>query len=251
MGATLFGAPNPRPAETVSSRKRDNLALAYQNVLTVIVRLRAQRQTIADAQVFRHQIQGGLAQAEKDAHKKLYPQEDIRLATFAVVAFLDESILNSSAPAFSDWARMPLQEEMFGNAKAGEVFFQNLDSLLGRAESNGLADLLEVYLLCILLGFKGKFGLYGGGSIRPLADLISDKIRRIRGPLYGFSPAWAIPEGAISRSSSDPWVHTLALVALISCGTAALLFLVFRLILANGLSAIHSIAFYWKASVGL
>jgi len=250
MGATLFGAQSVRANEGVSNRRLDNLALAYQNVLTVIVRLRAQRQTIADAQAFRQQIQGALRQAEKDATKKLYPQEDVRLATFAIVAFLDETILSSNAPVFSDWARMPLQEEMFGNARAGEIFFQNVDSLLTRSDSNGLADLLEVYLLCILLGFKGKYGLFGGGSVRPVADAISEKIRRIRGPLSGFSPVWSVPEGAVPTTTGDFWLRAAGITALLTCGIAFLLFLLFKLILANGLASINSLASYLPTSVG-
>jgi type VI secretion system protein ImpK len=244
MGATLFGVPSPRSAGDGGSRLRDNLALTYQNVMTVIVRLRAQRQTIAGASAFRQQIQGALKQAEKDALKKLYPQEDVRLATFAIVAFLDESILNSNAQVFSDWARMPLQEEMFGTARAGEVFFQNIDSLLPRGDSNGVADLLEVYLLCILLGYKGKYGLFGDVSVRPVADAISEKIRRIRGPLYGFSPAWKVPEGTIPATTNDPWLRPLGFAALITCGIAFILFFLFRFVLANGLSSIHSLGIY-------
>ena len=253
MGATLFGAApprDPRAGESASSRRRDNLALAYQNVFTVIVRLRAQRQTIADAQAFRQQITSALKQTEREAAKKLYPVEDVRLATFAVVAFLDESILNSNAAIFSDWARMPLQEEMYGNARAGEIFFQNVDLLLARSDSNGVADLLEIYLLCILLGFKGKYGLLGGGLVRPTADQISDKIRRIRGPLYGFSPNWSVPEGAVSKARDDRWVRTMGLAVLVTWGIAALLFLVFNLLLARGISSIQSLASFLATSLG-
>ena len=64
-----------------------------------------------------------------------------------MVAFLDESVLNSRNPIFADWLRKPLQEELFGTHIAGEVFFQNLQQLLGRSDSPDLADLLEIYHL--------------------------------------------------------------------------------------------------------
>jgi len=129
MGATLFGQTSIKPTEQMVNRRRDNLAIVFQNLLTVTVRLRSSRQTITDARNFRLQMQNAIRGAEKEAIGKLYPPEDVRLATFAVVAFLDESVLNSSNPAFSDWPRMPLQEEMFGQAVAGEVFFQNIERL--------------------------------------------------------------------------------------------------------------------------
>ena len=76
--------------------------------------------------------------AEAEATKRGYPAEDVRLATFAVVAFLDESILNSGNPIFADWPRMPLQEELFGVHTAGEMFFQCIDRLM--AEERFTAD---------------------------------------------------------------------------------------------------------------
>ena len=69
------------------------------------------------------------------------------MATLAVVGFLDESILNTRNPLFADWPRKPLQEELFGIHMAGEVFFQNVEQLLGRNDSADLADLLEVHYL--------------------------------------------------------------------------------------------------------
>ena len=48
MSATMFGATSMKAAEPVTQRRRDNLALIYQNLLTVVVRLRANRQPIND-----------------------------------------------------------------------------------------------------------------------------------------------------------------------------------------------------------
>ena len=50
----------------------------------------------------------------------------------AVIAFLDESVINSALPMFSDWARRPMQEEIFGDFLGGEVFFDKLRALLAR-----------------------------------------------------------------------------------------------------------------------
>ena len=242
MGATLFGPGSVRPAAQPGTRRRDNLALVYQNVLTVIVRLRAKRQSISDARSFRSQFQAALKQAEKEGLSKLYPQEDVRLATFAVVAFLDESILTSNDSAFADWPRMPLQEEMFGHAQAGEVFFQHIDQLLTRGDSQSTADVLEVYSLCILLGYRGKYGLGDRGSVRGVLDSIAEKIRLVRGPLTGFSPNWAIPEGNVSVKVSDPHLKRLGLFALASVAMAALLFLLYKLVLYNGASFLRGLA---------
>lgn len=242
MGATLFGATSIQPTPQPTSRRRDNLALVFQNLLTVIVRLRANRQVISDSQAFRTQMQNALRAAEKEGIKKLYPPEDVRLATFAIVAFLDESILTSNNAAFTEWSGRPLQEEMFGHHRAGEVFFENIERLLSRSDSHAVGDLLEIYSLCVLLGYKGKYGLGDQGSVRPVLDAIADKIRRIRGPLTGLSPGWAIPEGTIRAAAGDPWIKRLAIGAVASVVLALLCFLLFKMLLGSDASHVHSLA---------
>ena len=246
MGATLFGATSIKATEQPANRRRDNLAIVFQNLLTVIVRLRANRQVISDAQAFRSQMQGALRVAEKEAISKLYPPQDVRLATFAIVALLDETILNSANPAFADWARMPLQEEMFGQHRAGEVFFENVDRLLARDDSHGVADLLEVYSLCVLLGYRGKYGVGDQNSVRPVLDSIADKIRRIRGALPGLSPSWAIPEGAIRTIEADPWIRQLGIAALAGVFLALLFFVLFKTLLSGSAADLRALASFLR-----
>ena len=242
FGATSFGATSIQPAAQPSSRRGDNLALVFQNLFTVVVRLRANRQVINDAQAFRTQMQNALRAAEKEGIKRLYPPDDVRLATFALVAFLDESILTSNNPTFEEWSGRPLQDEMFGHHRAGEVFFENVDRLLNRGDSHAAADLLEVYSLCILLGYKGKYGLGDQDTVRPVLDAIAEKIRRIRGPLSGLSPVWAIPEGAVQAVAADPWIRRLAIGAAASVFLALLFFMLFKILLSGDVSRVHALA---------
>jgi type VI secretion system protein ImpK len=242
VGATMFGATSLQPREVSTKRRTENLAYIYQQILTVIVRVRQNRQAVSDANAFRANIQAGLRAAEKDAVKKAYSPDDIRMATLAAVAYLDESILNSSNPVFSSWHSMPLQEEMFGHHVAGETFFENLEKLMSRQDSNDAADVLEVYALCLLMGYKGRYGLSGPEATRPIIDSTLEKIRRIRGPLVGLSPAWAIPEGGAAVAKRDPWVRRLAFVALGCVVLGILFFLVFKMRTLAGVSDIHAIA---------
>jgi len=241
MGATQFGTPVRTP-QPPGHRRSENLALVFQEILTTIVRLRSNRQTVSNAQAFRNQMQAYVKQVERDGITKGYAPEDVRLATFAVVAFLDESILNSSNPAFADWARMPMQEEMFGYHVAGEAFFEHLERLLTRSDSHDVADLLEVYALCLLLGYKGKYGLTGPGGTRPVLDSVISKIRRIRGGLAGLSPAWAIPEGAVVQGTADAGSRWFLFAAAGCVLLALLLYIGFQILLGAGASTLHEIA---------
>jgi type VI secretion system protein ImpK len=122
-------------------------------------------------------------------------------------------VLNSRQPMFAEWSRQPLQEEIFGDHLAGETFFRHLDALLAQQDSPMLADVLEVFQFCMLLGFRGKFGAMDPGGIAPLTAAVAEKIRRIRGPHGALSPDWALPVGESLPPSHDPWMARLLAVA--------------------------------------
>lgn len=228
--------------QAVAGRRQENLALAFQEILTVSGRLRAGRQAVSDAATFRHNILEGLKAADHQARAQGYNGEDIKLAIFAVVAFVDESVLNLRHPAFADWPRRPLQEELFGHHVAGEVFFKNLQDLLLRGESQDLADLLEVYQICLLLGFAGRYSLGGRGELKAIVDVTADKIHRIRGGTLALSPAWALPLEAQRRAGSDPWVKRWGIAAAACFALTLVLFAIYKLVLGSGVSSLAELS---------
>jgi type VI secretion system protein ImpK len=242
LGATLYGASSTMPSAPGGQRRTETLAIVYQQILTATVRIRANRQTVADAQSFRTNIHSALRSAEKDALGKGYSAEDARSATTAVVALLDESILNSANSAFADWSRMPLQQELFGHNVAGEVFFENLEKLNNRSDSPDVADLLEIYGLCLLLGFKGRYSLSGPEAVRPLVESIMARIRRIRGPLTGLSSNWRIPDGAGAHPQRDPWVRRLFVGVGVCLLVGVLLWIGFKVLLNSGATDLRTIS---------
>lgn len=231
----------PNVAAVAHPPRAENLALIFQEVFTVIERLRANRQRVNDAEVFRTQIRSALKAAEQEALRRGYNLEDVRVAVFAVVAFLDESILNMQSAVFADWARKPLQEELFGVQLAGEIFFRNLDRLLGRPDSEPLADVLEVHQLCLLLGFRGRLSASGVAEVRSMVAQIETKIRRIRGALGPLSPPW---QQAPLRMASgrDGLLGALRWTAIACCVIAVGLFVAFLLTLSAGEGTLQSIA---------
>jgi type VI secretion system protein ImpK len=225
----------------------ENLALFFQEVLTAIVRLRANRQPVSDAESFRYHMREALkTAAQHSSERGGYSADDVRFATFAMVAFLDESILNARNPLFADWPRKPLQEELFGTHVAGEVFFQNLQKLLGGNDSTALADVLEVHYLCMLLGYAGRFTGGSRGELSGVMSATREKIRRIRGPLHELSPAWSLPADA-AAPSRDPWVKRLAWAAAAVLVLALLLFGGYNLSLSSGVSSIGTTASNWHS----
>lgn len=226
----------------MAQRRTANLALHFQEPLTAVVRLRANRQSVSDAESFRQHMRKALEMSTAEAQRDGYGAEEIKLAAFAVVALLDESILNSRDPLFADWPRKPLQEELFGVHVAGETFFRNAHQLLARDDSPEVADVLEMYHLCLLLGYAGRYSAGGRGELQSTSDAIGAKIRRIRGAYRGLAPEWALPGDAPAAAGADPWVRKLTWAAIGCAALMVLLFIVFKLSLSSGLSDLRSIA---------
>ncbi|MEO7143082.1 MAG: type IVB secretion system protein IcmH/DotU [Bryobacteraceae bacterium] len=229
----------PNAASPVS-RRTENLALAFQELITVGERLRSNRQPVSDARSFRAQIWEAVRQATEEGRRRGYSNEDVELASFAVIAFLDESILNLRSAIFADWPRQPLQEERYGHHIAGEIFFQNLQKLLARADSQDLADLLEIYHLCLLLGFAGRYSMGGRGDLRVFLQQTAEKIYRIRRPSPAISPEAGLPNEPIPPSGRDPLVKAI-LVGAVACFVLMTgLFVIFEILLQSGASSLRS-----------
>ena len=220
----------------------ENLALINQEVLTATVRLRSNRQAVTDAESFRANTKEALRLAETEGRRRGYSEDELQFARFAAVAFLDESILNSRLPVFADWQRKPLQEELFGVHVAGELFFRNLEKLLKQSDSPGLADSLEVYYLCLLLGFAGRYSISAGGELHAIRDAVGEKIRRIRGDSPDFSPSWSPGEQQGPAARSDPWARRLMISAVACFALMLLLLLGYSLLDSSAAGRVRTVA---------
>ncbi len=225
-------------ASTGSSRGR--LSNALQESLVAVVRLRADRQPITDAAYFRAQLTQLLGRAEQEALAMGMSAADAKLALFAVVAFLDESVLNLRIPALADWARRPLQDELFGGHMGGEWFFQHIEQLLARPDSADLAELLDVHELCLLLGFRGKYGAGDRGELPAITARVAERLTRLRGPLKDLAPAWQPPADQVD--TKDPWMRRLTIGAIASVVVVVALWGVYAFSLSGARTDIRSIA---------
>jgi type VI secretion system protein ImpK len=211
----------------------ENLALLYQGLLTGVVRIRSGEQTVQDADAFRRRTKAALQEVERFAAAAGYDVSDVKETHFAVAALLDSVILHSTDPVRAEWQRKTLQEELFGQTDAGVVFFEKLDRLLSRRDSKQLADVLEVYALCLLLGFEGRYSGGLRGELDANIERVRSRIETIRGRSQRLSPAGELPgelkpaAGGEPRRSRRFEIVTLALLVF-----TILCYLVLRLHLA-------------------
>ena len=240
MVATLDPPVHAAPA--AARPRRGELALALQEAFTAAVRLRARRQRVTDADTFRAQVKHLLAVANREAAQAGYDPRAVKLAVYAYVAFLDESVLGSGEPGLASWPRQSLQEEVFGDHMAGETFFAHLDELLARQDSDEAADVLEVFLLCLLLGFRGRHAAGDRGALDAYVRAVGEKMARIRGGREPLSPLWNLPADETAPAARDPWVGRLWRAAAGAAALALLLFAAYSLSLTSWIGEIQALA---------
>lgn len=125
-------------------------------IFDLILRLKAG--IVAPSNDLRPKFASMLDDFEKRAERYRFNHKVIAVAKFALASFVDETILTNNFPLRSEWEKNPLQLEYFGEQLAGNKFFDKLEAMLRQIEVT--QDAVEIYYLCMLLGFKGRYGVY-------------------------------------------------------------------------------------------
>jgi type VI secretion system protein ImpK len=103
-------------------------------------------------------------------------EADIAEARYALVAFIDEQILRSTWQGRSEWMNQPLQLLFYREFTAGENFFARMRALLNQG---GRETALEIYFLCLALGFGGAYGANANpGALASFSDAAVQQIGR-------------------------------------------------------------------------
>jgi len=169
-------------APAAGAAPAERLPLLYQGIFTAITRIQSGK-PIPD----QRRIEQLLAEIEREAVKAGYDSQDVREHShYAVVAFVDETIQRSNLPGSERWRA--LQAKLYNEAKAGEGVYERLKALRSRRDSAGLADLLEIYCRCFMLGFEGQYALGRQAELPGLAAELKEQIERLRGRPLQLSP---------------------------------------------------------------
>jgi type VI secretion system protein ImpK len=147
-----------------------------------------------DAGTLAARFDEALTQFEAAATRINVPLANIRLAKYALVAFIDQKVLTSSLSLKEAWLEKPLQMTYFDDFNAGEEFYVKLEQVRN-ANDPGRFDVLEMFYLCLVLGFTGKYGdKRGEEQRRILIDRLAREISESRqGAQTALSPAWQQP----------------------------------------------------------
>jgi type VI secretion system protein ImpK len=132
-----------------------------------------------------------LAFNEKGAGLGLVP-EDLTDARYAFMALFDEMLVRTNWPGRSEWQAAPLQFQHFQENTAGENFFNRAEALCNQPHR---AHVLQVYFLCLSLGFQGRYAMTHPGELEAAYRRIAAAVQSSSIPAEVLSPH-AIPSDA-------------------------------------------------------
>jgi type VI secretion system protein ImpK len=163
-----------------------------------------------DKTAFAEHMTRFLGDVDRNAKALGVPADDVTAAKYAFCAAVDEIILRSDYDIREAWETRPLQLRLFGDQLAGEHFFQRLEDL--RAKGGVHLQALEVFHVCLLLGFEGRFALDGRDKLNYLTARLGDEIARMRGKSRGFAPRAERPDQIVHKLGSDLSLWALSMV---------------------------------------
>lgn len=194
---SLIGAAAPVPAQAAAPQTL--LDLMYDGFYALFMLKNGNGpQDNAD---FAQKMAQFLDEFGRGAKKQNASADDIDAAKYAFCAAVDEIILRSSFAIRDDWARRPLQLVLFGDQLAGENFFNRLESL--RARGSAHLQALEVFHMCLLLGFQGKYIIEGSEKLNYLTARLGDEIANMKGKRGGFAPHAERPDAVVHKLRND------------------------------------------------
>ena len=187
---SLLGQPTPAALPTAPAEAHRLLDLLYDGFYMLL--LMRDRHAPLDAATFRERLKDFLQQVDRGARRLQADAEDIYLVKYAFCALVDERVLGAHPSLRQDWERRPLQLELFGEQLAGEHFFDKLEAC--RQQGAARLQALEVFHLCLLLGFQGRYLLEGTEKLGYLTARLGDEIAHHKGQRAPFAPHWQSPD---------------------------------------------------------
>ncbi len=170
---------------------KNDLVTFAGSIFDLILRLKAG--IVQPSNDLRPKIASLLTEFEKRAERYRFNPKIVQVAKFGLAAFVDETVLTNNFPLRQEWERNPLQLEYFGEQVAGEKFFDKLEAMFGQIDVT--QDAVEVYYVCMLLGFKGKYAVYEKDKLLAIMQKTANalvKAGKIR-PVE-LSPHWLVSD---------------------------------------------------------
>jgi type VI secretion system protein ImpK len=176
----------------MSERASKNDLITFAGpVFDLILRLKSG--IVAPSNDLRPKVAAMLTDFEKRAERYRFNPKIVSVSKFALAAFVDETVLMNNFPMRDQWEKYALQLEYFGEQLAGNKFFEKLEAMLGQIDVT--KDAVEVYYVCMLLGFKGRYAVYEQEKLLEIMQRTANALVKVGkiAPVE-LSPHWLVPD---------------------------------------------------------
>lgn len=180
----------PDPSDFKVEGGLNPLVAAASVILTVSNRLRSTLEH-SDIPNLQRQLVDEIKQFEQTAKNKQIASEQILPARYLLCTMLDEIVLNAPWGANSLWSQHSLLSQFHNETGGGEKSFSVLQRMLEAPAPH--LEVLELFYICISLGFQGKFKLdpRGRENLEQISNTLYQTIRNYRQEFEpDLSPHW-------------------------------------------------------------
>lgn len=161
-----------------------------------------------------------------------FTDEDANDAKYAIAAFADEQIFRSQWPGRHQWMGQPLQLLYFRENTAGEGFYRQMARLQSQPQR---AHVLEIYYLCLCLGFQGQYAVRGGEGIGPIVAQVALQLGAATGSGEVISPHGEPREAVRGLLRRE---RPLVALSIVFVALAIVTFVVLKLVLAGDVASV-------------
>ncbi len=122
-----------------------------------------------------------ISQFEAAARTRSVSPEMVLVARYALCTLFDETVATTPWGGTADWIQQSLLVTLHRETWGGEKFFQLLNKMAEDPARN--IDLLELFYICLALGFEGRFRVIDGGKVQleALRERLAAIIKKTRG----------------------------------------------------------------------
>lgn len=167
-------AAAPPPVAQVDTRQIGNLAainpvVAAANPLLMMVPTMRSASPPGDVAVLRARLIEMIRDFDAAAIRQQLPDDQRNIARYALCTVVDEAIQMTPWGTQANWAQQSLLIHFFKENWGGEKFFQILDKM--SETPSRFIQLLELFYVCLAVGFMGRFHLAGPAGRQAVSDL--------------------------------------------------------------------------------
>jgi type VI secretion system protein ImpK len=172
--AMNFAAAAPPPVAPVDTRQIAGLAainpvVAAANPLLMMVPTLRTAHPPADVGVTRARLIEMVRDFDAAVIKQGLPDDQRNIARYALCTVVDEAIQMTPWGTAANWAQQSLLIHFFKENWGGEKFFQILDKM--SETPSRFTSVLELFYVCLAVGFMGRFHLAGAQGRQAVGDL--------------------------------------------------------------------------------